>query len=101
MTCAAPSSVRSRASVIGISFVSSSSSPPMDLSAIKAKLTRGDLPRTDWDRPPRLTSGGRGDCVACDGPTTPVDIAVECQRAGQRVMLHPDCYVMWEEARGT
>ena len=70
----------------------------MDLSAIKAKLARGELPTTDWDHPPRLTLGGGGDCIACDQPTTVADPAVECVHGGRRVMLHPDCYVMWEEA---
>jgi hypothetical protein len=32
-------------------------------------------------------------------PTTPVDLVVECCRAALVVTLHPDCFVMWDEAR--
>lgn len=72
----------------------------MDLSSIRNKIARGDLPSSDWEAT-RLTIGGLGECVACDGPTTPAQPAVECRHAGRRFMLHPDCYVMWEEARST
>ena len=70
----------------------------MDLSAARAKIAAGILPRTDWEwtravvRPPRR-------CHLCDKPTTPADMVVECCRAGLIVTLHPDCFVMWEEAR--
>jgi hypothetical protein len=71
----------------------------MDVSLIREKIARGELPGIDWDAT-RLTVGGLSSCAACGTPTTPVDAAVECYHAGTRVLLHPDCYVMWEEARG-
>ena len=70
----------------------------MDVSLIQAKLTKGLLP-SEWDTAPRTILGGLATCAACDEPTTPHDVAVECQHAGRRFVLHPDCYVMWEEAR--
>lgn len=70
----------------------------MDLSLIRTKIEHGELPATDWDAT-RMTFGAASVCAGCDGPTTPADAVVECRHAGRRVMLHPDCYVMWEEAR--
>jgi hypothetical protein len=70
----------------------------MDLSHIRKKIARGELPGTDWEGT-RLTLGGLFPCAVCDTPTTPADAAVECQHGGGRVLLHPDCYVLWEEAR--
>ena len=70
----------------------------MDLSAARAKIAAGILPRGDWEwartaiRPP-------GRCQVCDEPTTPADLVVECCRAALVVTLHPDCFVMWDEAR--
>jgi hypothetical protein len=70
----------------------------MDLSLVRKKISRSELPRDDWDRT-RMMIGGFHFCAACDTPTTSVDLAVECHHGGTRVVLHPDCYVMWEEAR--
>ena len=70
----------------------------MELSRVRAKLAAGILPRTDWDRT-RLALGGQGACFVCEEATSPVDMTVECYRAGVIFTLHPDCYVMWEEAR--
>jgi hypothetical protein len=70
----------------------------MDVSLIREKIARGDLPDSEWDLA-RLTLGGLSPCAACDGPTTGLHAAVECHYGGRRMMLHPDCYVMWEEAR--
>jgi hypothetical protein len=70
----------------------------MDLSAVRAKIAEGVLPRTDWDRT-RLVLGGLGACFVCKETTSPVNMTVECYRAKLMFTLHPDCYVMWEEAR--
>ena len=70
----------------------------MDLSAVRAKIEGGILPQTDWDRT-RLIVGAWGMCVVCEQATSPVDMAVECYRAQLIFTLHPDCYVMWQEAR--
>lgn len=70
----------------------------MDLSLIRAKLASGALPWTDWDHT-HIVVGGFGQCAGCDAATSPIDLAVECDQDGRRVTLHPDCYVMWEEAR--
>jgi hypothetical protein len=65
---------------------------------IKAKLLRGELPRAAEQV--RLIGGGMvGPCAACDTPTTPHNFAVLCQHGGRRFVLHPDCYVAWDEAR--
>lgn len=71
----------------------------MDLRQATEKLQRGILPFTDFDRT-RLVVGGLGECAMCDTLTTPTDPAVACEYAGQTLLLHPDCYVLWEEARG-
>ena len=68
----------------------------MDLSPIREKIERGALPRDDWDNTRVIVGGFHSSCAACDGPTTAADVAFECRH---RVVLHPDCYVMWEEAR--
>jgi len=71
----------------------------MDVSAVLAKIGQGVLPQVDWDWT-RLTAGHPlRACVVCDTPTSAVDAAVECYRGDIGVMLHPDCYVLWEEAR--
>jgi hypothetical protein len=68
--------------------------------AIRAKVASGDLPREDWDRT-RMVIGGpaAGLCVGCDTPTTAENLAVSCEGAGRRVILHLDCYALWEQAR--
>jgi hypothetical protein len=71
----------------------------MDLSLIREKITRGDLPRDDWNETRLIVGGFHSSCAACDGPTMPADIAFEGRHGAKRVVLHPDCYVMWEEAR--
>ena len=71
----------------------------VDLSAIREKIGRGDLPREEWDYTHVIIGGFHSSCAACDSATTPVDLAVECHYGDKRVVLHPDCYVMWEEAR--
>ena len=70
----------------------------MDLSGVRVKIAEGILPRTDWDWT-RLVVGGRGACFVCDEATSPIDMTVQCYRAGVGFTLHPDCYVIWEEAR--
>jgi hypothetical protein len=70
----------------------------MDLSSVRAKLATGSLPRTDWELT-RLVVGGQAACFVCERATSPVDMSVECYRAGLIFTLHPDCFVMWEEAR--
>ena len=69
----------------------------MDL--IRQKLARGELPHEDWDRTRMVIGGAVGPCAACGTATTAENSAVWCERAGQAVVLHPDCYVLWEEAR--
>lgn len=70
----------------------------MDLSAARAKIAAGILPRGDWDWT-RAAIRPAGRCQVCDEPTTPVDFVVECCRAALVVTMHPDCFVMWDEAR--
>ena len=70
----------------------------MDLSHVQAKIAKGDLPRTDCDST-HLVIGGLRPCVVCEQPTTPTTPAVECAYGHDRYICHPDCYVMWEEAR--
>ena len=68
-------------------------------TSIQAKLAKGDLPRGEWERT-RLVQGGMvGACVGCDTPTTPTDVAVWCEHGGRHFVLHPDCYVAWDQAR--
>ena len=71
----------------------------MDLSQVRQKIERGDLPREDWDETRVITGGFHSGCAACDTPTTSADVAFECHHGDKRVVLHPDCYVMWNEAR--
>jgi hypothetical protein len=66
---------------------------------VNTKLEQGILPRSAFDRT-RLVVGGLADCAACDTPTTPSDPAVRCEYEGGTLMLHPDCYLLWEQARG-
>ena len=70
----------------------------MDLSGVRAKIADGALPQKDRDRT-RLMLGARGTCFVCEQATSPVDMTVECYRAKVIFTLHPDCYVIWEEAR--
>jgi hypothetical protein len=69
-----------------------------DIGWFNPSCARGELPGSEWDVT-RLTLGGLSPCAACDEPTTGRDAAVECYFAGRRMMMHPDCYVMWDEAR--
>jgi hypothetical protein len=71
----------------------------VDLRQVTDKLEKGVLPSSDFDRT-RLIVGGLGDCAACDNATTPADPAVQCEYQDQTLLLHPDCYVLWEQARG-
>ena len=66
---------------------------------MREKIERGELPRDDWDETRLIVGGFHSRCAACDSPTTPIDPALECHLGDRRVVLHPDCYVMWEEAR--
>lgn len=70
----------------------------MDVSAARAKIVAGILPRTDWSWT-RLVVGGLRACRVCDQATSPIDMVVECHNANLILTLHPDCYVAWEEAR--
>jgi hypothetical protein len=71
----------------------------MDLSLVRAKIAEGSLPRTDWDRTRLMVGTPHGICFVCHQRTSPANMAVECQRAGLVFLLHPDCYVLWQEAR--
>lgn len=71
----------------------------MNLSLVRDKIERGDLPREDWEQTRTINRGFHSPCAACDTPTMPVDMAVECHQGGKRFVLHPDCFVMWDEAR--
>lgn len=68
-------------------------------SVIRAKLASGHLPREDWERTYMAQGGIVGACVGCDTPTTPHDPVVIGEHAGRRVVLHVDCYVVWDEER--
>ena len=70
----------------------------MDLRQATEKLERGILPSTDFERT-RVVTGGLGECAVCDTRTTPTEPAVACDYGGQTLLLHPDCFVLWEEAR--
>ena len=70
----------------------------MNLTGVRARIVQGILPRTDWDWT-RLVLGARGAYFVCEQATSPVDMTVECYRARVIFTLHPDCYVMWDEAR--
>ena len=65
---------------------------------IRAKLTAGELPRGDWDRV-RYLRTGFGTCSACEQPIRPTDVPAECEPGGRTFLLHPNCYVMRDEAR--
>jgi len=71
----------------------------MDVSIVRAKVANGSLPRTDWDWTRLGVGAPDRACSICATPTSPNDMAVECCRAGLIFILHPDCYVVWEEAR--
>ena len=70
----------------------------MDRESIRQKLARGDLPRADFART-RIRPGGLGACAICGQVTTPLDPVVVGENGEQRLTLHPDCYVMWDEER--
>ena len=71
----------------------------MDLTAIKAKIAAGVLPKKEdvAIRPARYVSGI---CVACDTPLRASDVCVEffVVSDGGRYLLHNDCFVMWRHA---
>lgn len=66
------------------------------MESIRQKLASGTLPR-EWDRTRMVPGGLVGPCAGCDSPTTPDNVAVRCETGGVAVVLHPDCYVIWEE----
>jgi hypothetical protein len=66
---------------------------------IRAKVASGHLPREDWEQTRVIPGGIVGPCAGCNTPTTPHDVAVQCRSAGREVILHPDCYVIWEQVR--
>jgi hypothetical protein len=68
----------------------------MDL--IRERVASGELPADDWERTRLILGGAIGPCAACDAPTTAENPAVWCERAGRAFVLHPDCYVLWEQA---
>ena len=70
----------------------------MDLSAVRAKIAAGILPRAECHQT-RIRTRPATICRVCDGPTTSVDMVAECHWAGLVLIAHPDCFVMWEEAR--
>ena len=71
----------------------------MDSSAVRAKIANGSLPRTDWDWTRLVVGAPDRACAICAHATSPTDMAVECYRAALIFTLHPDCYVLWEQAR--
>jgi hypothetical protein len=71
----------------------------MDVSDVHAMIARGILPRSDWDWTRLVVGSAYGGCFVCGETTSPATMTVECYRAKVGFTLHPDCYVMWEEAR--
>jgi len=69
----------------------------MDLTAIKAKIAAGVLPRTNGVgvRHARYVSGV---CVGCDMAFGADAVGVHLFVSGRRRLLHADCYVIWMEA---
>jgi hypothetical protein len=70
----------------------------MDLTAMKAKIAAGVLPRTNGvaARHARYVSGL---CVGCDATFGASEVGIEFFVSGRgRRSLHADCYVMWTEA---
>jgi hypothetical protein len=70
----------------------------MDLTAMKAKIAAGVLPRTNGVAVPhaRYVSGV---CVGCDAAFGASEVGIEFFFSGRgRRLLHADCYVMWTEA---
>jgi hypothetical protein len=59
----------------------------MDLSLIREKIARGDLPRDDWNQTRLIVGGFHSSCAACDGPTTPANVAFECRHGDNRVVV--------------
>jgi hypothetical protein len=72
---------------------------PMDLPAVRAKIAAGILPRTDWDWTRLLVGVLDRACSICAQPTSATNMAVECYGGPLIFTLHPDCYLLWEEAR--
>jgi hypothetical protein len=72
----------------------------MDVSAVRAKIASGVLPRTKWDWTRLLVGVPDRSCSICEEATSPTDMAVECYRGPLMFTLHPDCYLLWEQARG-
>ena len=68
------------------------------MDSIRQKLATGKLPQK-WDRTRTALGGIIGPCAGCDAPTSSDNLAVWCERAGLAFVLHPDCYVIWEQLR--
>lgn len=68
-------------------------------SVIRAKLASGHLPRQDWEQTHIVLGGMVGPCEGCDTPTTSHDPVVVGEHEGRRLVLHPDCYIVWDEER--
>jgi hypothetical protein len=60
---------------------------------------QGILPRAECDWTRLVVGSTYGGCFVCGKATSPATMTVECYRANVGFTLHPDCYVMWEEAR--
>ena len=71
----------------------------MDVSVVRAKIASGTLPQADWDWTRLVVGAPDRACAICAQATSPADMAVECYRAALIFTLHPDCYVLWEQAR--
>ena len=69
-------------------------------SLIQQKVVNGGLPSKRWETV-RVIDGGSAACSGCETPTRPHELAAECVTDGSRVVLHPDCFIIWEEARAT
>jgi hypothetical protein len=71
----------------------------MDLSPIRENIERGALARDDWDNT-RVIVGGFSLVLrrlrwSYNGGRRRLRVPPR----HNRVVLHPDCYVMWDEAR--
>ena len=71
----------------------------MELSAVRAKIAAGVLPRTTWDWTRLLVGVPDRVCSICIQPTSATNMSVECYRGPLVFTLHPDCYLLWEQAR--